>query len=63
MVKLFNVPYGQFWRLRKNCTLDKDFEKQSHTMSNRFNKKLKLPAYRKKLAFFQVKGLTNNHLH
>lgn len=32
---LSNVPFGQFRRLRKNCTLEKDFEEQSHTMTKK----------------------------
>lgn len=36
---LTNVPYGQFRRLGKNCTLDRDFETQSQVMSNRFKEK------------------------
>lgn len=36
---LTNVPYGQFCRLRKNCTRDQDFDTQAATMAERPQKR------------------------
>lgn len=34
-----NIPYGQFRRIRKNCTLDATFEKQAQVIWDRFERK------------------------
>lgn len=52
-----NVPYGQFRRVRKNCTNEKTFEVQSKTIAKRFLDK----GYPKKLvqdAFEKAKALS-----
>lgn len=36
---LKNVPYGQFRRIRRNCTNDADFERQSEILKTRFKEK------------------------
>lgn len=34
-----NIPFGQFRRLRKNCTKDSDFQTQSNILHKRFDEK------------------------
>lgn len=36
---LTNIPYGQFKRLRRNCTIDKDYRSQSNILKNRLKEK------------------------
>lgn len=56
-----NIPFGQFKRVRKNCTQDTTFEKQALTIRRRFEEK----GYPKQLlheAYERAKGLSQKDL-